>query len=685
MPIVIGAKGATLAGINYAPYQYVDWLTADQEAVLIQGGGAVSVPARLLSAAEVVTVRSLVSGAGVPGVYARPWRIATWGQERAYSETTAPEILTAARFNNTRSAWWACAYRGDSLIVADYGIGDGGTGIRALDWNSKTRSQGRTYDSLAAKAAAGQLDAVLMSYGGTDIVLGNGTTPTAATVAGYLQANLMALLRLGVGVIVEAIYPYMAVAVYRGVTSGWTAQGSGTAAQKQAIADQVNSLMRDFCAQFPKQVIWVDCATPLKDATGFASKTYMVDGIELNRAGAQVVGKLVADASKSLLAQRQAHYLDYERATTPNLVNLVPGFSNYTGGSTTQGTVSWGSAAFGVDQTYGPYIDISATCTAITGNTPLSITAVSWAAGRLSFTVASHKLMPTQRFITSGLSSANAVDLTGPWDVDSNDSETIFSALLPTDPGAITIAGSPPSASSQITVLECTSLLSIFTEIIRSSGSPTTGITLLAGDMLQSAAWVSVDDGAGGTPPLNSIALRQRLYYTAGTPTTLIGDGGIVVPTSGNPAMREAIPLGSPVRMVTIPMISSNTVGGGTANISAATQPTLQVGLTFGRTGTARMRIYSPSMRVIRPGPLPITTPASGTAYVNKDVRPMRVVMAPNGATVATAVVSRNDANATYSLGASFLTGGDVWLDPWDALTLTYSAATPTLTGLVSV
>lgn len=634
--------------------------------------------------AEVTATRALLSQQGIPAVFAKPYRLATWGQERAYAETTAPEMVGTTRYTSIRSNFWLGAYRGDMVVVADYGVGDGGTGVKAQDWNSKSRSQGRTYDSLASKCAAGQIDAILMSYGGTDIVLGNGTTPSAATVAGYLQANLMALMRLGVPVIVEAIYPYMAVSVYRGVTSGWTAQGSGTAAQKQAIADQVNALMRDFCGLFPRQVVWVDCATPLKDASGYASKLYMIDGIELNRRGAQLIGKLVAQASLALLPQRVAHYIETERGITPNLINLVPGFTNFSGGQTSQGTVSWGTGTFGVDATYGPYFDISATCTAITGNTPINITAVSWAAGRLSFTVASHNLMPTQRFTASGLTSSNGVDLSGPWDVDSNDSETVFSVLLPTDPGTITVAGTPPSASSQITVQECTGILSIFTEIIRSTGFPPTGVTLSAGDMLQSQALIAVDDGAGGAPPLNTIALRQRVYYAAGTPTSILSDGGIYVPVSGNPAITEAIPVTAPVRMMTPPMISSNTSGGGSSNVSATLQPRLEVGVTFGRLGTARIRVYSPSMRVIRPGPLTITTPASGTAYINKLTRPVRVIMAPGAATVTAAVVSRGDANASYSLGANFYTGGEITLDPWDSLALTYSGGTPTLTGLIA-
>lgn len=64
MPIQIGAKGATINGQNIAPYSYVDWLSPAQEAAAVQGGDAVIVPAKMLSAAEVAATRALVSEAG---------------------------------------------------------------------------------------------------------------------------------------------------------------------------------------------------------------------------------------------------------------------------------------------------------------------------------------------------------------------------------------------------------------------------------------------------------------------------------------------------------------------------------------------------------------------------------------------------------------------------------------------
>jgi hypothetical protein len=611
-------------------------------------------------------------------VFSRPYRIATWGQERADSDCTTPELVGTTRFTDIRSPWWFCAYRGDCQIVANYGIGDGGTGVTAVNWNSTSRSQGKTFASLAAKSR--DIDAVLMIYGGTDIVTGNGTTPTAATIAGYLQANILAFFRLGLPVIFEGIYPYLATSVYRGVTSGWTAAGSGTAAQKQAICDAVNALMQAWIAQFPKQAVYVDAPTIVKEGGTYASKNYMVDGIELNLRGAMAVGKATATASLALLPQRKAQYFDDTNALTPNHIALLTsGFTSYIAGASTQGTVSWGTPTFGVDADYGAYLEVVATCSAITGLTAKNITAVTWSAEYLQFTIASHNQIPGQRFKTTGLTSSTGVDLSGPFTVSSNDSETTFSAQLASDPGTITIAGSPPSASSTIIGNEATGLYSLQTETIKQNGTPATGTTLTSGDLLQSSCWIMADDGSGGVPPLCSLAIRQRLYYQAGTPTYILSDGGIFGPTSGEPMWTAPL---TPVRMVTTPMVSSNTSGGGSSNVSNASGVQLQFSPIFHTVGSARIRIYSPSIRAIKPGPVAITTPATGVAYTNKFTRPLRVIVNPNGATISAATIDSGDANNLIAV--ALLTGGSIELEPGDRLILTYSVATPILTGIFS-
>lgn len=63
MPVVIGAKGASLPGVgSFAPYAYVDWLSTAQEAQLVQGGDAAYTPSRSIRPALVPAVEALVSG-----------------------------------------------------------------------------------------------------------------------------------------------------------------------------------------------------------------------------------------------------------------------------------------------------------------------------------------------------------------------------------------------------------------------------------------------------------------------------------------------------------------------------------------------------------------------------------------------------------------------------------------------
>lgn len=65
MPIQTGAKGVTIGGVNYPPYQYIDWLDSSQEADAVQGGDAFYVPTRRLTLAQLQAVQALVDGTGV--------------------------------------------------------------------------------------------------------------------------------------------------------------------------------------------------------------------------------------------------------------------------------------------------------------------------------------------------------------------------------------------------------------------------------------------------------------------------------------------------------------------------------------------------------------------------------------------------------------------------------------------
>lgn len=93
MPIQIGAKSATLNGVNYPPYTYIDWLSPADEALLLQGGDAFSVAAR-----------GSVSGAGNPtdllaGTVQRVTITA------ALSTTVAQAAAAVGTYTKARIAW----------------------------------------------------------------------------------------------------------------------------------------------------------------------------------------------------------------------------------------------------------------------------------------------------------------------------------------------------------------------------------------------------------------------------------------------------------------------------------------------------------------------------------------------------------------------------------------------------
>lgn len=67
MPIQTGSKGASLFGSTYPPYCYIDWFSPAEEALALQGGDAVRVPRRRLTAGQEDAVVGLVQrGRGGP-------------------------------------------------------------------------------------------------------------------------------------------------------------------------------------------------------------------------------------------------------------------------------------------------------------------------------------------------------------------------------------------------------------------------------------------------------------------------------------------------------------------------------------------------------------------------------------------------------------------------------------------
>ena len=262
-----------------------------------------------LTATQVTATQALVSGYGKP--VQAPYLWASFGDSRANTNSANPDVSGhAASLSAVKASWMAAARRGDSEFTLNYGV----SGDPASNWSAGTRNGGVTTKPLSGLVAA-TCDFVHVQYGVNDILTGNGTTPTAATIAGYLQATVLEIIKAGKYVLFESIMPCSA--------AGWVTAGSGTAAQKQAIADAVNAAMQSFCGSFPSAVRYVDTAAVLKDGTGYASASLFADGIHLNNDGAMLCGDLIADASVQLVPLRRGIWFPSGIQTGPNFIDLA--------------------------------------------------------------------------------------------------------------------------------------------------------------------------------------------------------------------------------------------------------------------------------------------------------------------------------------------------------------------------
>jgi hypothetical protein len=290
---------------------------------------------------------------------------ASFGDSRTNTNSANPDVSghTASLAIN-KTPWWIGAIRGDTEFVLNYGV----SGDSAQYWSAATRDPGGTnittkpISGLVASAA----DFVHMQYGVNDIRNGNGTTPTAATVAGYLQAAMLELFKAGKPVLFESILPCTA--------AGWVGAGSGTAAQKQAIADAVNASMLAFCASFPSACRYVETATMLKGADGFGVSVYFdSNGLHLTNDSARMCGEVLAAASLELLPAKSAIWYPSGLQVGPNFIDMVaPTVSNILTG--VAGTFTLNSQTSGWADGM-PYVEWN-----ITANTLASGEATFWTA-----------------------------------------------------------------------------------------------------------------------------------------------------------------------------------------------------------------------------------------------------------------------------------------------------------------
>lgn len=279
-----------------------------------------------------------------PRPFQVPYYWASFGDSRCNTNGTSPDVSgNAQSLAINKAPWWIAAERKDSEFVLNYGV----SGDPASGWALATRNGGVTTKPISSLVAA-TCDAVHMQYGVNDILTGNGTTPTAATIAGYLQAAMMELFKCGKSVLFESILPCTA--------AGWVSTGSGTAAQKQAIADATNTLMKAWCDLFPSMCRYVDNATAMKSSiTGYANTAFYEDDVHLNNDGARVCGAALAAESFWLLPYKPGVWFPSGLQVGPNFIDMVaPGVTNILTGLA--GTFALNSQTTGIGAD-GPYTE----------------------------------------------------------------------------------------------------------------------------------------------------------------------------------------------------------------------------------------------------------------------------------------------------------------------------------------
>lgn len=269
-----------------------------------------------------------------------PYKLATFGDSRANVNSAAPDVSGhASSLAITKGPTWTAAYRKDTELTHNFGV----SGDAASGWSASARTGGKTVVAFVACGA----DLVHIQYGVNDIIAGDGTAPTAATITGYLKAVVLEAIKTGMSVVFESILPC--------TSAGWTSAGSGTAAQKQAIADAVNASMQAFIASVPNAV-YADTAALLKDtATGYASTVYYIDQIHLNNVGGMLSGKTCSAASYSILPKKQAIYYPSGLQSGANFVDsFAPPITTILSG--VAGTFNLNSQTIGYDGN-GPYVE----------------------------------------------------------------------------------------------------------------------------------------------------------------------------------------------------------------------------------------------------------------------------------------------------------------------------------------
>lgn len=211
---------------------------------------------------------------------------------------------------------------------------------------------------------------------------------------------------------------------------------------------------------------------------------------------------------------------------------------------------------------------------------------------------------------------------------------------------------------------------------------------IFAGDVIQSSAYLVIDDGAEGNPKTQTAFARQRLFANS-----KFSDFGVLGGTSDLTTLASKFA----GRVVT----STITTSIASASITAATLGSglpLQIYVEIPTVGaTVRVRVYAPQIRVVsRAQPVSVTAGASPYTYVNGPSpfvaadyvnqgyfgRDLQVAVAPgSGGTISQIAIARGPQVGGVFLNPvnTNLTSGVFTLKPGDGLTVTWATTAPTL------
>lgn len=274
--------------------------------------------------------QSSVSGGGESVVF-RPWRIATFGDSRANTLSTQPDVYQSQSIReHTVSATHMCGLLGDACIARNYGV----SGDLASTWDSTSRTASKTIYDLCKS----DVDLVHIQYGVNDAI----TLVPASTILADLQGLVVECLKSNKKVLFESTQP--------------VAVGATNYAAAQVTIDAVNAEMQSWLACFGDRVAYADSATAIKRGGAYGdSALYMqVDAmfVHLNRNGAKIAGRVCAEAARAILPRRSGLYPAFDN----RFANFVtPGA--YTFLNFEVGTGSDTSISYGVDSS-GHYVEV---------------------------------------------------------------------------------------------------------------------------------------------------------------------------------------------------------------------------------------------------------------------------------------------------------------------------------------